>query len=54
MKKYLVIAVRWSDEEKAQVKYVAGEFPTYTNASIFRNAYNEFYQANAIVVEVAG
>ena len=51
MKKYYVIAIHWDDEKKAQVKYVAGEFNTFVNARIFKDAYNEHYHANAELVE---
>ena len=49
--KYMVIATKWSEEIKTQVKYVAGEFDEYMNASIFKQAYNEYYSANAYIVE---
>ncbi len=51
MKKFFVIATHWDDQEKAQVKYIAGEFNNYTNASIFKNAYNEQYKADAVIVD---
>lgn len=38
--KYFVIATHWDDERKAQVKYIAGEFSSYMNAKIFKEAYN--------------
>lgn len=38
MKKFFVIATHWDDQEKAQVKYIAGEFSTYMNASIFKKS----------------
>ena len=47
MKKYYVIAVKWDESKKAQVKYVAGEFSSYMNAELFRNAYNERYSTDA-------
>ena len=49
--KYMVIAVKWDSEEKKQVKYVAGEFDVYMNASLFKQAYNEYYSADAYIVE---
>lgn len=51
MQKYFVIAKKWSNERQAVVKYIAGEFPSYINAAIFRDAYNVHYSANAVVVE---
>ena len=35
--KYFVIATRWDDERKAQVKYIAGQFDSFANANIFRS-----------------
>ena len=49
--KYFVIATRWDDDRKAQVKYIAGEFGSYVNASIFKEAYNAHYSADAVIVE---
>lgn len=53
--KYFVIATYWDDEKKAAVKYIAGEFDRYMNASIFRDAYrdayNAYYNTHAVVVE---
>lgn len=49
--KYFVIAIKWDDTRKAQVKYIAGEFDSFVNANIFRTAYNQHYSANAEIVE---
>lgn len=49
--KYFVIDTRWDDERKAQVKYIAGEFSSYMNANIFKEAYNTYYRANAVIVD---
>lgn len=46
---YYVIATRWDDEVRAQVKYIAGEFDSFVNAKIFRDAYNAHYSANAYI-----
>ena len=51
MKKFFVIATHWDDQEKAQVKYIAGEFNNCANASIFKAAYNEHYRADAVIVD---
>lgn len=48
--KHFVIATHWDDEKKAIVKYIAGEFDSYMNASIFRDAYNAHFSANAKIV----
>lgn len=42
--KYFVIATHWDDKRKAQVKYIAGEFSSYMNANIFKEAYNAHYE----------
>ena len=52
--KYFVIAKIWDSEKKEQVEYIAGEFDLYMNASIFKNAYNKYYSANARIVEFKG
>ena len=52
MTKYYVIAKMWSDEEKAVVDTVMGEFTTYVNAQIFRDAYNIRYSTLARIKEV--
>lgn len=49
--RYFVVATKWSDKEKAQIKYIAGEFTEYSLARIFKEAYNEHYRADAIVVD---
>ena len=49
--KYFVIATHWDDKKKAQVKYIAGQFEKYVNASLFKQAYNECYHADAKIVE---
>lgn len=48
--KYFVIAKHWDDSKNAQVDYIAGEFDSYMNASLFRDAYNKFYSTEARVV----
>ena len=49
--KYFVIATHWDCKREAQVKYIAGEFDNYMNASLFRDAYNTHYHADAKIVE---
>lgn len=49
--KYLVIAVKWSEEDKKQIKYIAGAFDEFINAYIFAEAYNNHYRANATIEE---
>lgn len=50
--KYLVVAVKWDSEKCEQVKYIAGQFDSYFNAELFRNAYNNNFKANAKIIEV--
>lgn len=49
--KYFVIATKWDDNRKAQVKYIAGQFDDYVNASLFKRAYNDHYKADAKIIE---
>lgn len=49
--KYFVIAKHWDNNREAQVKYIAGQFDNYMNASLFRKAYNEHYCTDAVIVE---
>ena len=46
--KYFVIATHWDDEKKAQAKYIAGEFSSYMNANIFKEAYTNLQFGSAI------
>ena len=48
--KYYVIAKKWDNEKKMQVNYIAGVFPTYHNAEMFRIAYNDYYDTNALIL----
>ena len=49
--KYFVIATHWDDTKKAQVKFIAGEFSRYMDASLFQKTYNDYYKADATIVE---
>ena len=51
MAKYFVIATHYDDNKKAQVKYIAGQFDSYTNAMIFETAYNKHFDTKAKIVE---
>ena len=53
MTRYFVIAKKWSEDEQAQVDYIAGEFPNYNLAKIFKDAYNHEYRTHAIILEEA-
>lgn len=50
--RYLVIATRWNNEKAAQNREIVGEFPTYYLASMFRDAYNLKFSADAQVVDI--
>ena len=49
--RYFVIASKWDREKECIIKTIVGEFTEYIMASIFKEAYNEHYRANAKVVE---
>lgn len=51
MKKYEVIVTVWSSELNQQIKQVAGVFGEYTNAKLFKEAYEKHYSANAEIIE---
>ena len=51
--KYFVIATHWDNNKQVQAKYIAGEFNSYMNASLFKNAYNEHYKADAVIVDAS-
>lgn len=46
---YFVIAKHWDEEKKEQVNYIAGQFEEYRNATLFKEAYNEWYHADAVI-----
>lgn len=49
--RYEVWIRRWSEEHKSQIKVVAGEFTEYLNAKLFAQAYADYYNATAEIVE---
>jgi len=49
--RYFVIAKRWDGNKAQQVKYIAGEFDNYMNATIFKESYNNYYRTNATIVD---
>lgn len=49
--RYFVVAAKWSDEKETTVNYIAGEFAEFALARIFKDAYNEHFNANAIVID---
>lgn len=51
MSKYEVWVKIWSEEQKAQIKVVAGTFDRYMNAKLFADAYKEHYSSEAEIVE---
>ena len=50
--RYQVWAVQWDSESKMQREFMIGEFTSYMNAAIFRDAYNEHYHASARIEEI--
>lgn len=51
MYKFEVVVIRWSDEQKKQVKVVAGTFDSIVNAKLFADAYRQYFSATAEIVE---
>lgn len=51
MKRYYVVATKWSEEDNSLIKTIAGEFSEYHLASIFKEAYNEKYKADAYIMD---
>jgi len=49
---YCVIATKWDDTMKEQIQYIAGRFPSFHLANMFRKAYNDYYSADAEVVKI--
>ena len=47
--KYFVIAVHWDVKARMCKEYIAGEFDCYSNARIFKDAYNKEYNTQAMV-----
>ena len=53
MKKYYVIINRWDSTNNIMVEgKVIGEFDNYMNASLFANAYENYYSSSTKIVEV--
>ena len=48
--KYVVIVKRFDTCRNVQIKEIVGEFSTYINAKIFKDAYNKEYSANAVII----
>lgn len=52
MSKYEVWVTVWSEEQKAQIKVVAGTFDRFMNAKLFAEAYRKhYYGANVEIIE---
>ena len=51
MERYFVVATQWSEKDNAQIKVIIGEFSRYIYASIFKDAYNDRYKADATVID---
>ena len=49
--KYFVIAKHFDETQGKQVNYIAGQFNSYVNASIFMKAYNDHYSSNAYIID---
>ena len=49
--KYGVLVTVWSEEQKKQIKIVAGEFDKFYNAKLFSEAYKNHFSASAEIIE---
>lgn len=49
--KYFVIVTRWSEEQHAQIKEIAGMFDRWHLAMMFKKAYDTTYSTNASIIE---
>lgn len=47
---YVVVVTRFDTCRKVQIRDIVGEFSTYRNARIFKDAYNKEYSANAVII----
>lgn len=50
--KYQVWALQFDSESKMQREFMIGEFTSYFNAKLFRDAYNAHYSASARIEEI--
>ena len=48
---FRVMSKKWCPEEKRVITYIAGEFPTFALADIFKEAYGKYYSANIVWIE---
>ena len=51
MKKYFVVARKWSYEYNEFVWYVAGTFNDFDMAMLFKRAYDEHHKSRASVID---
>lgn len=53
MNKYYVIINKWDSTKNKMIEgMVIGEFDNYMNASLFANAYENYYSSSTKIVEV--
>lgn len=50
MDKYCVIAKHWDEGKGCQTYYIAGEFPKWHLADMFKEAYNERFKTDSVVI----
>lgn len=50
--RYQVFAVQWDSKSKMQQEFLIGEFTSYMNAKLFRDAYSAHYSATALIKEI--
>lgn len=51
MKRYYVIAKKWSEADRKQVEFIAGEFPEFYFAKLFKEVYDNTFHTTAYVVD---
>ena len=50
--KYAVVAKRWNSEKKEIESFIAGEFPNWMFANIFREAYEKTFSETVSIIEI--
>lgn len=48
--RFFVVAIKWDDFKKEQVKFIAGEFTDFVNAKLFKDAYDKNYSVDSRII----
>lgn len=51
MSKYEVEVIRWNEDQKKQIKVIAGTFDRFIDAQLFAEAYRKHFSATAEIIE---